>query len=103
MRAQDQIFQAPSNESTATGVAPRHLRSLALAWHDEESGDDLSIDVQGSERFLKGLVSMGFRPVPSQNRHGRSAPVSRRATERAAQERVHWTVRLIRHWKQKSG
>ena len=92
---------APSDASEA----PRRLRSLVLAWHDEESGDDLTVDVRGSERFLKGLVPLGFVPLgklceedPTQ----RAAQHPSGQPSETTEHRVHWTVRLSRHWNPKS-
>ena len=50
-------------------LVSRRLRSLVLAWHDEETGDELTIDVRGSERFLKGLRPLGFVPVEKEPRN----------------------------------
>ncbi len=60
MQTPDSVVTSPRAGGTA---ASRHLRSLVLAWHDEESGDELTIDVRGSERFLKGLRPLGFVPL----------------------------------------
>jgi hypothetical protein len=71
------------------------LRSLALTWRDEETGDELVVDVRGSERFLEGLRPLGF--VPAAERHGtlRSSASPRQSP---SDHRVHWAVRLVRHW-----
>jgi hypothetical protein len=104
------------NHDSAT-AATRRMRSLVLAWHDEESGDELTIDVRGSERFLEGLRPLGFVPVgegthSSNNRSAASGvgdrargPASKGAPARkdteAGEHHVRWTVRLARPWKPK--
>ncbi len=61
MQSPDQtVVTSPTEHEPATS---RRLRSLVLAWRDEESGDELTIDVRGSERFLEGLRPLGFVPV----------------------------------------
>lgn len=64
--------------------APRRLRSLVLAWHDEESGDELTVDVRGSDRFLEGLSPLGFVPVAEE-----SERQGRRAKETQSEHNVH--------------
>ena len=103
MRTRDQISAATPTEPTATRAAPRRLHSLILSWHDEESGDDLTVDILGSERFLKDLMPLGFVPLAERSTEARAAqPSPRRRRSESAEHRVHWTVRLARHWNPKS-
>lgn len=82
MQSPDQsVLTSPSESEPA---ASRHLRSLVLAWRDEESGDELTIDVRGSERFLEGLSPLGFVPVGEASRtHGEpdSEPIAAHALQ----------------------
>lgn len=69
--------QPAPDAGSATGgsdaSAPvRHLRSLVLSWRDDETGDELTVDVRGNERFLAGLSTLGF--VPMGLRDPRKAP-----------------------------
>ncbi|HTF91312.1 MAG TPA: hypothetical protein VK843_23065 [Planctomycetota bacterium] len=105
MRTRQTIMQANATETTALPQAQRKLRSLTLAWHDEESGDDLTVNVRGSERFLKGLTPLGFVPVEetaASRRSVRSVAGPRRDQAETDADRVSWIVRLARHWKPKS-
>lgn len=130
---QDRETRSTSEVQSGTGTAVprRKLRSLVLSWKDEETGDVLTVDVSGSERFLAGLGPLGFRPLEeldgegsftgpavglsqSSNKAGspRAAlergrhPASKGSADRkestAAGHRVRWTVRLARYWKPKS-
>lgn len=56
------MFDVESDGADTTH-GPRHVRSLVLAWRDEESGDELTVDVRGSQRFLEGLRPLGFVPL----------------------------------------
>jgi hypothetical protein len=53
---------------------PRRLHSQVLTWHDEVSGDRLTIDVQGSEQFLAGLAPLGFLPAGELTHSSNNAP-----------------------------
>jgi hypothetical protein len=89
------IQDESSSETAIETEAPRRLRSLSLTWHDEESGDELAVDILGSERFLDGLPSSGFQPTERRLGGMRASPAPR---QNPAEHRVHWTVRLIRGW-----
>ncbi|HUR29302.1 MAG TPA: hypothetical protein VM509_14030 [Planctomycetota bacterium] len=89
------IQDESSSKTAIQSEASRRLRSLCLSWHDEESGDELAVDVQGSERFLEGLRPLGFLPAATRLGGLRASPSPRQAP---AEHRVHWTVRLVRHW-----
>jgi len=39
----------------------RRFRSALLGWTDRESGDELTVRVRGTERFLRDLEPIGFR------------------------------------------
>jgi hypothetical protein len=45
-----------------------HVRSARLAWTDPESGDRLTVDLHGSEGFLRSLERQGFEPIEGAHR-----------------------------------
>lgn len=74
--------QAQAGGSGPDAGAPvRHLRSLVLSWRDDETGDELTVDVRGNERFLAGLSTLGFVPMGLRDpRKSSGAAVRRTAT-----------------------
>ena len=84
---------APSSGAVAADPS-RRLRSLVLAWHDEESGDDLTVHVRGSQQFLDGLEPLGFVPQPSAMPRGAAWTAGE-----AGDHRVRWIARLTRYWR----
>jgi hypothetical protein len=63
------VFEVESHGVDST-PSTRHVRSLVLAWRDEVSGDELTVDVRGSQRFLEGLRPLGFVPLGEQPNEG---------------------------------
>lgn len=39
------------------------VRSARLAWTDPQSGERLTVDLQGSDGFLRSLEQRGFEPI----------------------------------------
>jgi len=67
----ERVLEAEQQIGDAASAAKgRCVRSLILAWHDEESGDELRVNVQGSQRFLEGLRPLGFVPLGEQPARG---------------------------------
>lgn len=54
--------------------SPRRFRSALLGWTDHESGDELTVRVRGSERFLRNLEPLGFRSIEDQRLGARQDP-----------------------------
>ena len=68
----------------------RRVRSLRLAWRDEESGDELMVDVRGSDQLVEELRPLGFVPLGERPVSGLGQrlpdvhPVGEVSTERSA-------------------
>jgi hypothetical protein len=68
--ADPQATQLHNDAAASTSTNPRRMRSLVLAWHDEESGDELQVNVRGTQQFLEGLKPLGFVPLGEQPNGG---------------------------------
>ena len=72
----------PSNRPT------RRFRSAVLGWTDCESGDELTVRVRASERFLRNLEPLGFHGLedqaPGAQQDPRAGPSAGTALEQAA-------------------
>jgi hypothetical protein len=52
----------------------RRFRSALLGWTDRESGDELTVRVRGSERFLRDLEPLGFRGLDGDSQGAQQDP-----------------------------
>ena len=68
--------------------SPRRFRSALLGWTDHESGDELTVRVRGSERFLRNLEPLGFRSIEDQRQGALQDPGAGPAAGASAPEQA---------------
>jgi hypothetical protein len=73
----DEIEQSAFGNVRSSSLDPSH--SARFSWLDRETGERITVEIQGSEAFLAELEALGFEPAPE----GSGASQGGRTGERA--------------------